>query len=267
MTYIPEINQAQTAQALAKESTSKTSSKTLGQEDFLTLLVAQLQNQDPLNPSDPTEFTSQLAQYSELEQLFNLNSSMESLAKSQNNSERFAALSLMGKEVLVTGSKFSLNRYPTEIGYNVDGVASDITINIQNSSGTQVATLHATDLSKGNHFMTWNGLGKDGEKLPEGQYQLVLQAQSAGEETSVAVNPLVYSTVTGVDLDNSGAMLITEAGEYSISDIEGVYDRNSTQNSSEEENQPAAEDTISDLLADTVGDAADSFIEDQIGTE
>ena len=80
----------------------------LGKEDFLTLLVAQLQNQDPMNPEDATEFTAQLAQFSSLEQLFNINESMESLASAQIQSDRFATMDLIGKTVSYQDGDFSI---------------------------------------------------------------------------------------------------------------------------------------------------------------
>lgn len=267
MAYIAEINQAQTAQEASQSNTPKTKSLTLGQDDFLTLLVAQLQNQDPLNPSDPTEFTAQLAQFSQLEQLFNLNKSVDSLTLAQNNSERLSALTLIGKEVLVTGSTFSLDQDIEQIGYNVDGSASSITINIQDSSGVQVATLTPSELTEGNHFISWNGLDKNGQRLPAGQYKVVIQAQSIGEDTSVAVSPLVRSLVTGVDLKDAGALLQTGAGEYSINDIKGVYEKKSSQDTASNESATETATPVSDLLTDTASNAADNYFQDTLGTD
>ncbi len=264
MSYIPNINQAETAQTASLENTPKTKSAALGQDDFLTLLVAQLQNQDPLNPSDPTEFTAQLAQFSQLEQLFNLNKSMDSLSQSQNNSERLTALSLIGKEVLVSGSSFTLDQEIEKIGYNIEGTAADITINIQNSGGVKVATLHPSELTEGNHFINWNGLDQEGQQLPPGQYKVVIQAQSAGEDTSVAVTPLVRSLVTGVDLNGTGAMLLTEAGEFAITDIKGVYEQSTSQDTAEDDTPQETESSVAELVTDAAAETTESYIEDQI---
>lgn len=223
MTYIPEISQSATAQLQSKQKSEK--ENTLGQDDFLTLLVAQLQNQDPLNPSDPTEFTSQLAQFSELEQLFNLNDSMEQLATAQNNSERLSALSMIGKEILVEGSSFQLGEDVAEIGYRVDGKATDITLYIQNSLGQRVATLHGDDFTEGNHFISWNGQGVNGEHLPPGSYEIVINAQGSADGEKANVSSLVRNKVTGVDLSDTGALLVTQAGEYSVTSIHGVYEQ------------------------------------------
>lgn len=244
MTYIPGISQAFTAADQAGKTAADKADKkadgknqTLGQDDFLKLLVAQLQNQDPLNPSDPTEFTAQLANYSQLEQLFNLNDSMDKLAQSQNNSERLSALSMIGKEVLVEASSFNLGEGSVDIGYKVDGTASEIQIQIQDSTGQRVATLNPTELTAGDHSITWQGVDENGEHLPAGQYSMVIESKSTGEGETVGVTPLVRTDVTGVDLGDGGAVLITDVGEFSMSDIHGVYEENSTTNDLKNEGQ------------------------------
>ncbi len=211
---------AATAAAAAGKTTSKT--KTLGQSEFLTLLVAQLKYQDPLNPSDPTEFTSQLAQYSQLEQLFNLNDSMTQLSTAQNNSERLSALSLIGQDVVVEGSEFTLGNQDVPIGYRLDGTAADIKVSIKDSSGRTVATLPASDRSAGNHFLTWNGKDSTGNTLPPGTYTIVAEAKS-GEGTSATVSPLVRAEVTGIDLSGKAPKIVTRLGEYNITAIHGAY--------------------------------------------
>ena len=238
MAFIPGISQASTAQQ-ATADTQK-AAKALGQDDFLKLLVAQLQNQDPLNPSDATEFTAQLAQYSQLEQLFNLNKSMDQLAQAQNNSERLSALGLIGKDVVVEGADFNLEGTSAEIGYKVAGAAAEVTLQIRNSTGKIVATINAPDLQIGNHFITWNGLDKDGNQLPPGAYKIVVSAKSNGESDTVAVSPLVRATVTGVDLSGSEPLLITKSGEFKISGIHGAYNENQTKNTDSAASTPAA---------------------------
>ena len=213
---------AATAAADASKTTSKT--KTLGQSDFLSLLVAQLKYQDPLNPSDPTEFTSQLAQYSQLEQLFNLNDSMTQLSTAQNNSERLSALSLIGQDVVVEDSEFTLGSEDVQLGYKVDGMVTGIKLRVENSSGKTVATLTASDLSEGNHFLTWNGQDNTGNQLASGKYSLVADVVGS-TGTTATVAPLVRAEVTGIDLSGSTPQIVTGLGEYKISAIHGAYNK------------------------------------------
>ena len=220
--YIESINQATTA------STAKTTSKTkdetvMGKQDFLTLLVAQLQNQDPLNPDNPTEFTAQLAQFSSLEQLFTLNESMTNMAAATANSDRLSTLGTIGKEVAYNGSSFNFTGEPVEIGYQLDGPAASVNLALQ-LNGTTVATLQGKELGEGNHYLTWDGLTKDGVMASPGKYTIAIEAKAAAGKT-VAAAPLIKSEVTGVDLGgDSGGTLQTKAGEIAFTSILGVYD-------------------------------------------
>jgi len=239
MTYIPGISQAQTNPTQSGATTDK--GKTLGQKDFLTLLVAQMQNQDPLNPTDSTEWTAQLAQYSQLEQSMNLNTAMDKLVEGQQNSERLSALSLMGKEAVVAGKSFELGQGPAEIGYRVEGNASSVTLHIKDSGGNEVATIPATELGTGNHFLSWQGLDTDGKHLPPGTYDIVIEAQSDSTDGTVGVSPLVRSAVTGVDLGKNGARVFTSVGEFSLAEIYGVYDPSPGQTETNTQSTPSGD--------------------------
>jgi len=220
--YIESINQAATASSGQTTAKSKDDA-VMGKQDFLTLLVAQLQNQDPLNPDDPTEFTAQLAQFSSLEQLFTLNESMNNFVTSNANSDRLSTLGTIGKDVAYSGSSFNFSGSPVELGYTLDAQASAVSLALQ-LDGVTVATLKGTALTSGNHYLAWHGLTTDGAKAPSGKYKIVLQAKAASGE-SVAASPLIKSEVTGVDLGGeSGGTLITKAGEVSFNSIIGVYD-------------------------------------------
>jgi flagellar basal-body rod modification protein FlgD len=227
-TDINSINQAITAsQATTASSGTSTTKKTdvsMGKEDFLKLLVAQLQHQDPLTPDNPTEFTAQLAQFSSLEQLTTLNASMDKLITSNTNSGNLATLNTIGKDVAYTGNSFNFTGSSMELGYKLDAQASAVTLSLQ-QNGATVATLKGTDLSTGNHFIAWNGLTDDGAKAPSGSYNIVIKAIAADGKTAVTASPLIKSEVTGVDLSGqSGGTLITKAGETAYTSVVGVYD-------------------------------------------
>lgn len=209
---------ASTQNAAARAATTQA----LGQDQFLTLLVAQLQNQDPLNPSDPTEFTSQLAQYSQLEQLFNLNDAMDELASAQTGSQRIGALSLIGQEVVVENDTFTLGSEPVEIGYMVDGTVSSVKLLIKNEDGKLVNTLIGTDLSAGDHFITWDGKDSAGNSLIAGTYSITVDSKSAGS-SNAAVTPLVRALVNGIDLSADDPSIVTPVGAFNISSLHGAY--------------------------------------------
>ena len=246
------------------------SGEIMGKEDFLTLLVAQLKNQDPMNPDDPTEFTAQLAQFSSLEQLFNINESMESLTGAQKQSDRFATMDLIGKTVSYEDGDFTMEAEgSTSIGYKLDGLAASVTMFIKDDSGTTVATIRPTEFSKGNHFIDWNGMNSDGEHVPAGNYKIVLQASAGNGEESIAISPLVQSEVTGVDFNNAtgDAVIHTLAGaEISSNAILAVYkDKDpitSTDNTGEEADESAA-----DQILAAAGTAAVSATESALTDE
>jgi len=241
----------------------------MGKEDFLTLLVAQLQNQDPLNPDDPTEFTAQLAQFSSLEQLYNLNESMAGLTTAQANSQKLSALSLIGKEVSYNGSSFSFDGAPIAVGYQLDGVATGVTISLQNSDGKTIKTLQAedTELKTGNHFITWDGTDMDGETVAAGTYKIVLSATAANSGAGVAAAPLISSEVTGVDLSNG--MLTTKAGEVLFNNLIKVTESaNSTKitaltNSAGTTNTTTNTNTAAGIVAATSADNTASTDDEQ----
>ena len=262
--YVDGIGMAPTASNLSNDPSSGVAAKdetSMGKEDFLTLLVAQLQNQDPLNPDDATEFTAQLAQFSSLEQLFTLNESMESLVASNASSDRLSTLSTIGKDVTYHGDTFKYEGNPVEIGYELDGAASDLTLTLQHNGAT-IATLDGTELTEGSHFITWDGLTEKGELAPVGEYKILISAKAVDGE-SVGVAPLIKSEVTGVDMDaDSGGMLITQAGTVKFNEILGVYEpgnRLSTTiaaNEVEEKEDESIEETL-----DTAVDVTESVAE------
>lgn len=209
---------AAAGQGLAK---SLTGGNNLGKEDFLKLLVTQLQNQDPLNPSDPTEFTAQLATFSSLEQLFTVNANLGKMAASSGDIERLSALGLIGKEVVSTSGDFRLGTEGVELGYHLDVPASEVSLSILDGSGRAVAALTPTSTAAGDHFIRWNGTGFSGQQLPPGKYSLVAQARAA-DESSVPARALVKGTVTGVDLGSSGSVLVSNAGDFRLKDVASV---------------------------------------------
>lgn len=226
----------------------------MGKQDFLTLLVTQLKNQDPLNPDDPTEFTAQLAQFSSLEQLYNLNESMTGLATSTDNATKLSALNLIGKEVTYSGSSFTYNGEDSvKLGYTLDGPATEVQLLIQDSSGKAIRTISGTELTKGNHTLTWDGLDQDGNEMESGTYKVAITAKGVDSE-GVAASPIITSEVTGVDMSTSvSAILNTKAGDVDFTKILGVF---SLGGSSPSAQSTTTTDQTSQTTADAVTDAA-----------
>jgi flagellar basal-body rod modification protein FlgD len=190
----------------------------MGKEDFLKLLVAQLQHQDPLNPADPTEFTAQLAQFGQLEQLTNANKNLEQLGRMSGEMEKMSALSLIGQDVVAEGSAFHFNGEAMQLGYRLDTPADKVTLYVQNQSGSTLTTITARETSSGQYFVDWDGYTDSGMPLVPGDYSLIVHAIDADEKT-IDSKSLIKGRVEAVDLGGTGVQLDTSSGTFALGRI------------------------------------------------
>lgn len=201
------------------QATLKSEKASMGKDAFLTLLVAQLQNQDPMNPSDPTEFTSQLAQFSQLEQLDNVNKSLEGLGSMSSEMERMSALGLVGQDVVAQSSKFHFDGNPVDLGYHLDTQADDVKMYVLSQTGSTLATISAQETAPGEYFIPWNGQSDAGMPLDSGDYSLVVRAVD-DDENLLQSQSLIKGRVSAVDMSGSMAQLETNVGTFAMSKIE-----------------------------------------------
>jgi flagellar basal-body rod modification protein FlgD len=184
-------------------------------DDFLKLLVAQLQNQDPLNPASNQEFASQLAQFSSLEQLMEMNNSLGDnlemngfIASSVNNS---IASTFIGKEVHAVGNQVHLYEDgDPEIRFNQESTSADTLVKIYDSAGTLVRTIDLGACPGGGTVTEWDGKDANGNRLTEGTYYTeVLASDYDGNRISTVT--FMMGRVTGVRyFDNIARLLIGE---------------------------------------------------------
>ena len=205
-------------------TSTATDLNTLGKEDFLTLLVAQMENQDPLEPQDSTEFIAQLAQYSSLEQQITSNEKLDSIGEQITGLVNATnAFNLLGRDVVAATDNFNLSDGSIDLGIQLDESASAATLNVLDSSGSVVASLSLSDLAAGNNFVTWDGTDASGEKLPAGTYSLSVSAVN-DEAESVDATPLIKTAVSGVEEDSAGGtVLVTSAGNFYMDEVSAVY--------------------------------------------
>ena len=231
------------ATEISSSSSTESSEEIMGKEDFLTLLVAQLQNQDPLDPEDTSEFTSQLTQYSSLEQLMNLNDSFDAFTNSSQTLAQSDVMDLIGKDVVTEQSEFEFAGKPLEIGYQLDEAATSITIIIQDESGNSISTLTPSELGAGSHFIEWDGLDSNGNISADGQYTSKVEATDGSGE-GIDITSLIRSTVVGIEMDSIGTTdVITTAGTVSPTSISAVYDAST--------NAVGSSETVEDLLQES----------------
>jgi flagellar basal-body rod modification protein FlgD len=172
----------------------------LGGTDFLTLMLAQLKNQDPTSPVDSNTFLSQLASLSEVQGITNLNTSFSALSNSMVSSQALQASSLLGHQALVSSSTATLATAGGTItgAVSVPQTTSGVTLNIANSAGVLVQQINLGAQSSGLANFSWNGTQGGGSQAPAGQYTLT--AQVAGVASGTAVGTYVNGTVQSVTM-------------------------------------------------------------------
>jgi flagellar basal-body rod modification protein FlgD len=177
----------------------------LGREAFLTMLVAQLQNQDPLNPMEGSDFSAQLAQFSSLEQLINLNKSLDTMAKAFENSNNSDGTEFIGKEV--TGNADSMEVVSGEVsaGYYTLDETADVMVTVYNSDGNAVRTLFPGQKEAGTHSVSWDGTDNGGDPVADGTYTYQVMANTG--YGFMEVSTAVSGTVQGVYYNNGKTYL------------------------------------------------------------
>jgi flagellar basal-body rod modification protein FlgD len=208
-------------------SSITTNNSTLGKDDFLTLLVAQLQNQDPLNPMEGTDFTAQLAQFSSLEQLQNMNTNLESMHTTETIQTYSNAVSFIGKTVTALGNQIYMNNGQSEdIQCELSENAAGVFVSIYDENGNFIQDLEYGAMAAGIQRLSWDGNDYLGNQSPDGKYQYSITALDAdGEE--VDVSNFTTDTVTGVNYKDGQAYLITANQEIPMGDIVQVMDAQS----------------------------------------
>jgi flagellar basal-body rod modification protein FlgD len=207
--------------ANSDNQTQTARSQTLGKEDFMRLLLKQLSYQDPLNPMDSMQFTTQLTQFSSLEELDNINNTLNDVLSFQHSMQNASIANLIGKSVSVTGNTAYLNG-TAKIGYSLSEDASSVSISIYDGAGNVVATKEAGPQSGGENSYIWDGTDSAGNQMPEGTYTFEVQAK---DSTGKSVDSLTSSsgTVTAVVFEDGNTYLTLNGGRsVHLSDIESI---------------------------------------------
>jgi len=196
----------------------------LGQEQFLELMVAQVRNQDPFKPLENGEFLSQIAQFSQVSGIQELQNSFSQFANSLGSNQALQASALVGREVFVPGDTAVYNP-----GQAFNGVVelsqstSDLTVSVVNSAGETVRTVPMGTQQAGSFAFNWDGSTDAGSPAPAGVYKVVAEANIDGEK--VAVGTLVADKVDSVTIGRAGQgtiLNLSSLGSVGLADVREI---------------------------------------------
>ena len=206
----------------ATPNVSTSASQALGQADFLRLMTAQLQNQDPFNPVDNTQMVAQMAQFSSLSGITDMATTLKAIAAKLTGTSTADALAYVGKTVLTEGDvAFARTTGGIAGAVELDGDASDVTVTIQDASGATLRTLNLGQAGQGTTSFDWDGTTDSGQPAGEGPFRVVATATNAGR--AVASRPLVWAPVTSVSMAGGNPTLnLAGLGPVAISAVRQV---------------------------------------------
>ena len=218
------VNDASNVTSLFGAGAAKTSKSAVEEtgDRFLALLVAQMKNQDPLNPLDNAQVTSQMAQLSTVQGIENMNKSLEALIASLGTNQMAQAANLIGRGVLVPGDSIRPAELQDIIGFDLSRPADNVKIDIFNASGTLVRSIDYGPREAGINVMAWDGLNADGEAVPDGNYSFRVNAVQGGQ--LVPSTALHLGLVTSVSQDSRGVLLnLVGNGQASYADVRQIF--------------------------------------------
>lgn len=194
----------------------------LNKDDFLKLFVTQMQNQDPLNPQDSSEFVAQLAQLTQVEQSYNTNTNLQSLLTAADNAAGMMSASFIGKEALAQSDQLRLAEGGTaSIGFRLSHAAEGVEFTITDSTGRVVRTIEEGQSEAGDFSVTWDGRDGAGNTLAAGVYEFKVTGINADGSTFEGT-PLSSGKVEGVRLDGDTPVFMVNGFEIKAADLLSV---------------------------------------------
>jgi len=192
------------------------------QDRFLKLLVTQMRNQDPMNPMDNAQVTSQLAQISTVSGIDKLNTSLNAMAASMATASGLQNASLIGREVLIEGDLVRFDgSNPVPVGVALAGRADRVGVAIVDASGNPVRRFAFGELPSGISTFAWDGRNDAGVRMPAGDYAMVVEGAFGGQ--LVAATGLLGGKVDSVSVQGTGSMLnLHKLGAVDVTQVRRV---------------------------------------------
>ena len=192
------------------------------QTKFLTLLTTQLKNQDPLNPMDNAQMTSQLAQISTVDGIERLNATLSSMMSSTADSQVLQMAALVGHGALVEGKNLPLGKDGAIGGFDLVSAADRVRIEIKDGNGNVVNAITLEDQEAGVQNFVWDGKKSDGTVAEEGNYTFTVTAVQGNAD--VKVNALQFGYISGVVRNGKGeiGVDIGSYGRFAVDDLKQI---------------------------------------------
>lgn len=192
---------------------------TLSKDQFLKLLIEQLKHQDPLSPMQNTEFTSQMAQFSQLEQLYNVNTNLGTMAQASLSANNAQAVSLIGKEVKAAGNSLEVKGGKvSEMAFSLPENAATATVSISDAKGNVVATIDTGAKDMGDNTVTWDGHDAAGQPVASGTYTFSVSAHNLAGD-SITADTYMRGTVKSVSIQNGVSYLNLGNTKIQLGDV------------------------------------------------
>ncbi len=194
---------------------------------FLNLLITQLQNQDPLDPLDANEFTSQLVQFAGVEQQIYQNASLEKLVTGQQNTQVAAMVSFLGTTVEATGNTVALENGSAVMTYALGETASETTIAVKDAAG-EVIAIATGETATGRHTFEWDGRDSAGASSPDGAYTVEVSAKRP-DGSFIDVSTTMFGRVTGAAIEDNKVVLSIGEVNVAMEDVLRVEETETTE--------------------------------------
>jgi len=218
---IPVLDPSVAADPVAKNTLGSTPEEI--RASFIQLLVASMQNQDPLNPTDSKDMTSQLAQIQGLESQEQMNTKLDALVASINAGQSYSLVSAIGRYAKVEANQMTLDASGAAASVVADAGYQSIEVALRDAAGKLVATSAFDNVPPGDMDFSWGGVDSAGNKLAYGTYNIAATGVSAnGTRVALKVNPLVK--VDGV-VNDAGAwkLKLSDGKTVAQADVKGIY--------------------------------------------
>jgi len=203
-------------------ASGSTSSVDEVQDRFMTLLVTQMKNQDPLNPMDNAQVTSQMAQLSTVTGIDKLNSTVETMIASLQGGQSYQAANMIGHNVLFSGNQVINNGSGGVFGIDLPSGADTAVVTIKDGSGATVRTITLGANQPGTAAVSWDGANNNGTMAANGNFTFDVKAMIGSQ--SISANPLSYAQVASISNETTGLKLNLSSGDkVSTSAVKEIF--------------------------------------------